>query len=104
MTVIKVLTFFKAYFKKLPLKNVDYREFTIFGKENFLRDLDHEITNRTIYKRLENQYEIFKKIFNMVLDKHIHIQKKKAKGNHAPFMIKELRKAIMNRSRFKNKI
>ena len=31
------------------------------------------------------------------------LKTKKVRGNHAPFMNKELRKAIMNRSRLKNK-
>ena len=38
----------------------------------------------------------------MVLDKHAPIKKKIARGNEAPFMTKEL-KAIMNRSKLKNR-
>ena len=38
----------------------------------------------------------------MVLDKHAPMKSKKFKGNHAPFMSKELSKAIMNRSSLRN--
>ena len=38
-----------------------------------------------------------------VLDKHAPLKMKKLRGNQATFMTKELRKAIMDRSRFKNK-
>ena len=39
----------------------------------------------------------------MVLDKHAPIKKKLLRGNEAPFMTKELSKAIMNRSKLKNR-
>ena len=42
-------------------------------------------------------------IFIMVLDKHAPIKKKIVRGNEEPFMTKGLIKAIMNRSKHKNK-
>ena len=42
-------------------------------------------------------------IFIMVLDKHAPIKKKIVRGNEEPFMTKELIKAIMKRSKHKNK-
>ena len=38
-----------------------------------------------------------------ITDKHDPIKQKKVRGNNAPFMTKELRKAIMDRSRLRNK-
>ena len=38
-----------------------------------------------------------------VLDKHAPLKKKTLKANNSPFMTKQLRKMIMNRSRCKNK-
>ena len=51
----------------------------------------------------EQQYDIFISIFRRVLDKHAPLITKKLRGNQAKFMTKELRKAIMDRSRLKNK-
>ena len=38
----------------------------------------------------------------MVLDKHAPLKKKIFRGNKAPFMTKELSKAIMNKSKLQN--
>ena len=37
-------------------------------------------------------------------DKHAPMKQKKVKGNNAPIMTEEFRKAIMDRSRLRNKI
>ena len=37
------------------------------------------------------------------MEKHAPLKKKIVRGNHAPFITKDLRKAIYNRSRLKNK-
>ena len=39
----------------------------------------------------------------MVLDKHAPVKSKKVGGNHPPFMSKELSKAIINRSKLRNR-
>ena len=39
----------------------------------------------------------------MVLDKHVPIKSKKIRENHVTFMSKELSKAIMNRSKLRNR-
>ena len=39
----------------------------------------------------------------MVLDKHAPIKSKNVRGNHSPFMSKELNKAITNRSKLRNR-
>ena len=43
------------------------------------------------------------KIFRSTLDNHAPLKQKQVRGNKAPFMSKELRKAIMTRPRIKNK-
>ena len=42
-------------------------------------------------------------IFKAVVTKHAPMKSKILRGNNAPFMTKELRKAVMNRSRLKKK-
>ena len=41
--------------------------------------------------------------FRKIVDKHAPLKRKTLRGNQAPFMTRELRKAIYNRSRLKNK-
>ena len=48
------------------------------------------------------EYDIFLITFLKILDKHAPI-KKYLRGNHANFMTKEVRKAIMIRSKLRNK-
>ena len=43
------------------------------------------------------------KELRMVLDKDATVKSKKIKGNHGPFLLKELSKAIMNRSKLRNR-
>ena len=49
-------------------------------------------------------YDNFIKIFLTVLDKHASIKKKYLPANHANFVTKQLRKAIMKRSKLRNHI
>ena len=48
-------------------------------------------------------YSIFTRIFQNILNKYAPLKRKKIRGNQAPFMTKELSKAIMNKSRTRNK-
>ena len=72
-----ILTFFRAYFKKLPPKNIEYRNYKNFNENNFLYELDQELSKGSIYKEKHYQYDVFTNIFRMVLDKHAPIKKKK---------------------------
>ena len=51
----------------------------------------------------KNMYESFSDTIKTVANKHAPLKKKIVRGNNAPFMTKELRKTIMNRSRLKKK-
>ena len=56
-----------------------------------------------MYKSNNEMCSTFTKVFRLVLDKHEPLKVKKVKGNQGPFMTKELSKAIMNKSKIKNK-
>ena len=47
-------------------------------------------------------YSIFTRIFQNVLNKYAPLKQKKIRGNYPPFMIKDLVKAIMNKSKTRN--
>ena len=53
-------------------------------------------------KDKEAAYASFKNMFKKVVDKHAPMKSKLIRGTHAPFMNKELSKAIMQRSKLKN--
>ena len=56
-----------------------------------------------MYKDHNDKLTAFTNVFTYVLDKHQPLETKTIRGNHAPFMTKNLRKAIMNRSRLRSK-
>ena len=97
-----ILTFFKDYFKKLPPKKILNIGITkSLTKIIFFTNLTKKLTKGSICKE-KHQDDVFTNIFRMVLDKHAPLKKKIFRGNKAPFMTKELRKAIMNKSKLQN--
>ena len=98
-----IVSAFRAFFKKLPAKVIKYRNYKTFDQNEFLRNIDQELIESNSYND-EQPYDIFTSIFRRILDKHAPLKMKKLRGNQANFMTKELRKAIINRSRPKNNI
>ena len=97
-----IVSVFRAFFKRLLAKVIEYRYYKTFDHNEFLRNLDQELLKSNSYND-EHQYDIFTSFFQKVLDKHAALKMKKLRGNQAKFMTKEHRKATMDRSRFKNK-
>ena len=62
-----ILTFFKAYFKKFPPKNIEYRNYKNFNENDFLYELDQELSKGCIYKQKHGQYDVFENIFSVLL-------------------------------------
>ena len=97
-----IVTCLNAYFKDFPPKKIIYRDYKNFNKSTFLYDLDQNVIQGKFYSQ-KNSYDLFTETFKSVADHHSLLKKKFVRGNDAPFMIKHLRKAIMNRSRCKHK-
>ena len=72
--------------------------FQIFKESDFKRDLCEAMSNTN-----PTDYDSFQDVFNEVLNKHAPTKKKYVRANHVPFMTRALRKAIMLRSRLRNK-
>ena len=70
---------------------------------NFLRDLDQEMIQGEMYKYNNDMYSTFSGVFRSVLDRHAPLKRKMIRGNQGPFMTKQLSKAIMNRSKLRNR-
>ena len=71
-----IIAFFKAYFKKLPQKNIEYRNHKNFSENNILYELDQELSKGSIYKQKHCQCDVFTNTFRVVLDEHDPIKKK----------------------------
>ena len=56
-----------------------------------------------MYKYNNDMYSTFSDVFRSVLDRHTPLKRKMIRGNQKPFMTKQLSKAIMNRSKLKNR-
>ena len=84
----------------MPPKVIKYRDKKKFKETDYLEDL------RNIdYKEIDNainSYDELTKGVSFTTNKHAPIKTKILRGNDSPFMTKELRKAIMNRSSYLN--
>ena len=94
------ITCLKCYFKKNPPRVVYYRNYKKFDEHRFRNDLHTEI-----YTNSENNtnYEEIKTKIMKQINKSAPMKKKFIRANNSPFMNKKLHKAIMTRSRYKNR-
>ena len=89
-----ILTILKSTFPKVRPKQIVYRKFKNFDLNNFKNKIRTKIP-------LIDKYETFEEEFLKVLNKHAPLKKKFIRVNHAPYMTKNLGKAIMKRSQYK---
>ena len=89
-------TVLKTQFTKLQPKRIRFRDYKKFSESQFLSDLTGEIlaTNPEDITEFEN-------IFVETLNKHAPHKTVRVRGNNKPHVTKELRKAMMLRTRLK---
>ena len=92
------ITVLRSTFQKAKPKDIFYRDYKNFDEENFRENLKRKLNNVEIF-----EYDNFENIFLEDLSKHAPLKKKILRANHAPYMTKILRKAIMRRSALENK-
>ena len=92
-----IYTMLRTHFVKLPPKTFLYRSYKSFDQDRFLSDLESSLSEFNV-----QNYKQYEDIFSHTLDKHAPLKTKVLRGNNSPHMNKELRKAIMKRSRLKN--
>ena len=90
-----VVTELKKGFQKLKLHIEAYRDCKHFDNEKF-RSVIQSCAS-------EKNLKCFKETLFWIFNKHAPIKRKYARANEPPFMTKELHKAIMKRSRLRNK-
>ena len=93
-----ILTVLKTKYQKIGPSVINYRSYKNFKESDLKRDLCEAMSNTN-----PTDYDSFQDVFNEVLDKHAPTKKKYVRANHAPFMTRALCKAIMLRSRLRNK-
>ena len=93
------LSVFKTFFQKQSPTIVNYRDYNKFNANIFRNELLEQLTNIGD----DITYVKFETIFMLLLDLHAPMKTKYIRANNSPFMNKILTKAIMNRSRLRNK-
>ena len=88
-----VVTVLRIMFQRAQPKVVSYRDYKNFDNELFKSSLQNALNE---ISRLD--YIKFEEVFLETLNKHAPVKQKTIRGNHAPYMTKGLRKAIMRRS------
>ena len=84
------------YVKPNPIK-ITYRKYKHFDSESFQSDLLGQFSQGC------EDYSTFEKLFMTVLNRHAPLKTKMIRGNHAPFMNKQVRKSIMKRNQLYTK-
>ena len=95
-----VVTVLKVFYKKQKPKTIQYRKYDSFNNDSFREELNNELLNVDL-----NNAEIseFTETFVSLLDKYAPRKQKYIRANNANFMAKRLRKAIVFRSKFRNR-
>lgn len=86
------ITVFKTKIPKNKPKKVTYRDYKHFNENNFKNDIKYKLESGC------ESYANFEEIFLSTLQLHAPFKTKFIRANHAPFVTKALRKAIMRRS------
>ena len=90
------MTEFKTSFQKREPKIIKYRDYKNFDNIKFRSEILERNFNYT-------DLRIFKETVFNIFNKYAPIKIKYVRANEAPFMTKQLHKAIMKRSRLRNK-
>ena len=94
-----IFTVLKQHFPKQKPRVVIHRQYKNFRNDYFRIELDNALLK---YDINNIDYGNFIKTFLTVLDKHAPIKKKYLRVNYSNFLTKQLRKAIMKRSKLRN--
>ena len=92
-----VVSVLKYTFQGSGPKELVYRDYKNFDTVIFKRELEDKLNQQI------NEYKHFQQIFLEILNIHASIKKKLLGANHAPYMTKALKKAVMKRSELETK-
>ena len=72
-----ILSLFRAFFKQIPAKTIEYRIYSNFSLAVFLQKLDQEFNKGIIYNSQVKQYDLFSDIFRTIADHHAPVKTKR---------------------------
>ena len=98
---IMVVTVMKAYFQKQKPTVVTYRDYKNFPENDYRQKITYELS--LLGYANDIPFGVFMNICKATLDKVAPLEQKYVRSNHSPFLNKEILKAIMNRTRLRNK-
>ena len=93
-----IYTFLKSTFIKVPPKVITYRDYKAFNEERFLKYLSDALSCS-----FSAAYSNFETLFVSTSESHTPSKKRMVRGNDKQHMNKSLWKAILTRSRLKNR-
>ena len=93
-----IVTVMRTTFPKSEPQVIRYRDRSKFNNSDFCKDLEEEL------KKYPSEYEKFEQVFLETLELHAPQKSKVLRANHKPYVDKDMRKAIMNRSRLQNRL
>ena len=97
-----VVTVLKSQIPRIKPKVIKYRNYKKFDPVKFIADV-----RRTNFDALEDPEDCYNNLtnnFRNLVDKNAPLKTKFARGNSAPFVTRELKKAIYTRTRLKKQI
>ena len=97
-----VTTTMKRHIPRLKPKKVKYRSYKNFNEDSFLADV-RSLDFGSRFDDANQLYDNLTQRFRKVIDKHAPLKTRIKRGNSAPFMNRELSKAIYVRSNLKKK-
>ena len=97
-----IVTVLKIYFQKREAKVINYRDYRNFSNEEFRQQVLKDILKATQNGDIVS-YEFFLSICQRALDSRAPKKPKYIRSNHSPFINKTILKAVMYRSRLRNK-
>ena len=92
----------KTSYRKIEPRVINYRDYESFPNEGFRESLLENI-KRKLSENSDKSFSNFTNTCNTVLDKQLPRIKRHVRGNQLPFMNKTLSKAIMLRTKLRNK-
>ena len=97
-----ITTFMRFFVSRLKPKIIFFGNYKKFDDTKLLADLKNANFSFTSADPNGN-YLFLTNSFSKIVEKHVPLKQKTLRGNHAPFVSKELRKAIYTSSRFRNR-
>ena len=93
-----IYTILQSRFTKLPPKTIRYRDYKKYSESQFLTELSFNLA-----KESPGSIESFTELFDKTINEYAPFKTVVIRGNNKPHMSKTLRRAIMLRTRLKNR-